>query len=144
MIKTDEMYAASSLTRRDGTKMLIGDYRTFKIHPIDFHNVRLCHWMRGVCISGLRMAAAVDGQATKTRAIDLKQWLQHPKGLSLSFSRTLHFFSSRTARDQIHTQQSKGLSCRVSHVNTVGYGLSEYRMCVSITCIPSILKRQCS
>ncbi len=30
----DEMYAASSLTRRDGTKMLFEDYRTFKIHPI--------------------------------------------------------------------------------------------------------------
>ncbi len=30
----DKMYAASSLTRRDGTKMLFEDYRTFKIHPI--------------------------------------------------------------------------------------------------------------
>ncbi len=29
----DEIYAASSLTRRDGTKMLFEDYRTFKIHP---------------------------------------------------------------------------------------------------------------
>ncbi len=42
---------------------------------------------------------------------------------------------------QIHTQQSKCLSCRVSHVNAVGYGLSERKrvgedgMCVSITCI---------
>ncbi len=38
--------------------------------------------------------------------------------------------------------------CRVSHVNTVGYGLSERKqvgengMRVSITCIPSILKGQ--
>ncbi len=30
----DEMYAASSLTKRDGTKMLLEDYRTFKVHPI--------------------------------------------------------------------------------------------------------------
>ncbi len=30
----DEMYAASSLTRRDGTKMLFEDYRTLKIDPI--------------------------------------------------------------------------------------------------------------
>ncbi len=30
----DEIYAASSLTRRDGTKMLFEDYRTFKIHPL--------------------------------------------------------------------------------------------------------------
>ncbi len=30
----DEIYAASSLTRRDGTKMLFEDYQTFKIHPI--------------------------------------------------------------------------------------------------------------
>ncbi len=30
----DEMYAASSLTRRAGTKVLFEDYRTFKIHPI--------------------------------------------------------------------------------------------------------------
>ncbi len=30
----DEIYAASSLTRRDGTKMLFEDYRTFKVHPI--------------------------------------------------------------------------------------------------------------
>ncbi len=29
----DEMYATSSLTRRDGTKILFEDYRTFKIHP---------------------------------------------------------------------------------------------------------------
>ncbi len=67
----DEMYAASSLTRRDGTKMLFEDYRTFKIHPrgqvncLVFQNVRLCHWIRGVCISSLSMAA-VDGEATKT------------------------------------------------------------------------------
>ncbi len=45
----DEMYAASSLTRRDGTKMLFEDYRTFKIHPIGWVNclvfqiVRPCH-----------------------------------------------------------------------------------------------------
>ncbi len=31
----DEMYATSSLTRRDGTKLLFEDYQiTFKIHPI--------------------------------------------------------------------------------------------------------------
>ncbi len=30
----DKIYAASSLTRRDGTRMLFEDYRTFKIHPI--------------------------------------------------------------------------------------------------------------
>ncbi len=30
----DKIYAASSLTRRDRTKMLFEDYRTFKIHPI--------------------------------------------------------------------------------------------------------------
>ncbi len=27
----DEIYASSSLTRRDGTKMLFEDYRTFKM-----------------------------------------------------------------------------------------------------------------
>ncbi len=32
--ENDEMYAASSLTRRDGTKMLFEDYRTLKIDPI--------------------------------------------------------------------------------------------------------------
>ncbi len=30
----DEMYAAPSLTRQDGTKMLFEDYQTFKMHPI--------------------------------------------------------------------------------------------------------------
>ncbi len=30
----DEMYAASSLTRRDGTTMLFEDYLTFKIHKL--------------------------------------------------------------------------------------------------------------
>ncbi len=30
----DGIYAASSLTRWDGTKMLFEDYRTFKIHPV--------------------------------------------------------------------------------------------------------------
>ncbi len=45
--------------------------------------------MRGVCISSLSMAAAADRKATKT-----------------TLSRTLRFFSSHTARDQIHTQQS--------------------------------------
>ncbi len=30
----DEIYAASSLTRRDGTRMLFEDYQTFKTHPI--------------------------------------------------------------------------------------------------------------
>ncbi len=30
----DEIYAASSLTRGDGTKLLFEDHRTFKIHPI--------------------------------------------------------------------------------------------------------------
>ncbi len=41
----DEMYAASSLTRRDGTKMLFEDYRTFKIHPIG--SVRPIPWTLG-------------------------------------------------------------------------------------------------
>ncbi len=30
----DEMFAAPSVTRRDRTKLLFEDYRTFKIHPI--------------------------------------------------------------------------------------------------------------
>ncbi len=30
----DEIYAASSLTKQDGTKILFEDYRTLKIHPI--------------------------------------------------------------------------------------------------------------
>ncbi len=30
----DKIYAASSLTRQDGTRMLFEDDRTFKIHPI--------------------------------------------------------------------------------------------------------------
>ncbi len=56
----DEIYAASSLTRRDGTKMLFEDYRTFRVHPIG-KNVHLCHWIRGVWISSVSMADAVDG-----------------------------------------------------------------------------------
>ncbi len=47
--------------------------------------------------------------------------------LSLSLSSTLHFFSSHTARNQFsvlkYTHSSPNV-CRVSHVNTVGYGLN--------------------
>ncbi len=50
------------------------------------------------------------------------------RSLSLSRARTLHFFSSHTARDQFsvlkYTHSSPNV-CRVSHVNTVGYGLNE-------------------
>ncbi len=60
----DENYDASSLTRRDRTRMLFEDYRTFKIHPIGevncpvFQNVHLSldyNQMRGVCIASLSM-----------------------------------------------------------------------------------------
>ncbi len=47
--------------------------------------------------------------------------------LSLAHAPLLQFsYSTRSVlSDQIHTQQSNCLSCRVSHINTVGYGLSE-------------------
>ncbi len=48
--------------------------------------------------------------------------------LARARARTLHFFSSHTARDQFsvlkYTHSSPNV-CRVSHVNTVGYGLNE-------------------
>ncbi len=37
----DEIYASSSLTRRDGTKMLFEDYRTFKCLSLSLDKGRL-------------------------------------------------------------------------------------------------------
>ncbi len=70
--------------------------------------------------------------------------------LSLMHASLLQFSDSARSvlSAQIHTQQSKCLSCRVSHINTVGYGLSERKhvgenwMCVNIACMPSVLKGQ--
>ncbi len=72
--------------------------------------------------------------------------------LSCAHAPLLQFsYSARSVLStQIHTQQSKCLSCRVRvpHIYTVGYGLNEHKqvcenwMCVSITCVPSVLNGQ--
>ncbi len=120
-----------------------------------FQNVCLCRWIRGVCmlvsvwqpqrmdrlpkhelviwnsdLSTQRVWDWVTGRPVfpgSHNSLSMIGGIALIEVLSLAYAQLLQFsYSARSVLTaQIHTQQSTCLSCRVSHVNTVGYVLSE-------------------